>query len=121
MGTRDTDKLAERAHKPLPIILIKRASILFLMGLVLSLFFWIVGNYSYFLDSTQAMLLGALRISSLLLILDSILGEIACIAHAIGSRRPPAAGALIGYACAILLGSSGLLLSSGLILLSRGL
>jgi len=121
MGIRDKDSSAASAHKPLPLILLKRAAILFFMGLVLSLFFWIVGNYSYFLDETQAMLLGVLRVSSLLLISDSCLGELASLAHALKSRRPPSAGALLGYASAILLGAFGLLFSNGLILLSRGL
>jgi hypothetical protein len=121
MGIRENLTAAERQRKPLPLILIKRAAILFLLVNALSLFFWIVGSYSSFLDETQTVLLGALRISSLLLLFDAIIGAAARLAYSIADRGGPGFPALLGYVSCMLVGASGLLLSDALLLLGKGL
>jgi hypothetical protein len=121
MGTRENETAAEKRRKPLPLILIKRAAILFLLVNAISLFFWIVGSYSSFLDETLTALLGSLRISSLLLLFDALVGGLATLVYALVERRAPRLSALLGYAGSILIGASGLLFSDALLLLGKGL
>lgn len=121
MGTRDDEGAAKPGRKPLPAILLKRAAIFFLLIDGISLFFWIVGSYTSFLDSTQAMLLEATRIASLFLLFDAIVGEAATFGYAIAERRSPRIAALLGYVACLLVGALGLLLADALLLLGRGL
>jgi hypothetical protein len=121
MGTPGKPTAAAKPRKPLPLILIKRAAILFLLVNAISLFLWIVGSYTSFLDDTQTAMLEALRISSLLLISDALIGEAATLAYAISSRRSLRAAALAGYAACALIGAAGLLVSNALLILEKGL
>ena len=50
-----------QANKPLILILVKRAAILMLVLCAISLFYWMVGSVSSFLDETQSMLLDIVR------------------------------------------------------------
>ncbi len=115
------ERKAKAEHKPLSLILVKRAGLLFLFGFLFSFFFWVVGSFSFFLDETQRILLGILRISSLLLIVDAIIGVAARIVYAITERRRPGIPAFLGYALCFLIGTAGLLLSNALLILGKGL
>jgi|WetSurMetagenome_2_1015567.scaffolds.fasta_scaffold607680_2 hypothetical protein len=121
MGTLEKTTAEEKSKKPLLLILLKRAAILFFLVNSLSLFFWIVGSYSSFLDETQTALLGTLRISSLLLLFDAAVGAAATVGYSIAARRGPRLLALVGYAGGMAMGAAGLLLSDALLLLGKGL
>lgn len=121
MGTPEDQTAAVKPRKPLPLILIKRAAILFLLVNAISLFLWIVGSYTSFLDQTQMAVLAALKISSLLLIFDAIVGVAATLAYAVAARRALRLAAILGYAACALTGSAGLLLSNALLMLAKGL
>jgi hypothetical protein len=121
MGTPEKQTAAVKPRKPLPLILVKRAAILFLLINAISLFLWIVGSYTSFLDETQTALLGALRFASLLLIFDAVVGEAATLAYAVAARRSLRLAALLGYAACALTGAAGLLLSNALLILEKGL
>jgi hypothetical protein len=107
--------------KPFIMILVKRAAILMLVICSVSIFYWIIGSGASFLDATQAMLLGIMRISSLALIAASGLGLIVAIASALARRFRLGAAGLAGYALAAAFGAFALLLAQGVSVLSQGL
>ncbi len=121
MQATENGRSAKHERKPLALILIKRAAFLFFLGFLFSFFFWIVGSFSYFLDGTQRLFLGILRVSSLLLIVDAAVGIVARIVYAIVERRWPGISAFLGYAFCLLMGFAGLILSNALLILGKGL
>ena len=82
------ERIDPPADKPLLIILVKRATIFLVVICMLSLYYWIVGSASFFLDETQTMLLSILRLASLGLIVASALGILIAIAMALLRRYP---------------------------------
>ena len=80
-----------REDKPLALILVKRAAIFLFVICLVSLFYWIVGSESSFLDSTQSMLLAIMRISSLGIVVASGLGILLSLALARGPSLSPRA------------------------------
>ena len=121
MDARDRSLSPE--DKPLLLILIKRTAIFLLVICALSLFYWIVGSLSSFLDETQSMLLDIMRICSLGIIVASGLGALSSIVSAIVRRRRlrAMAMAIVGYALAASIGSAFLVLAQSVSILSRGL
>mgnify|MGYP001231120576 CR=1 FL=1 len=109
------------APKPLPLILVKRLSIFLLLLFLIALFYWAVGSFSSFLDETQLMLLGLLRWFSLGLAIVPMLGVALTVLFALFRRHAAKAWGVLGYAFLSVLGIAGLLLSDGLVALSRGL
>ena len=105
--------------KPLALILVKRAAILFLVVCLVSLFYWVVGSESSFLDSTQSMLLGIMKISSMGILVAAALGIILDLALA-RLYRPAAAG-IFGYLFLVVLAAAILALAQTVSFLSRGL
>jgi hypothetical protein len=107
--------------KPLILILVKRASILLLVVCAVSLFYWTVGSVSSFLDSTQAMLLSIMRLSSLGILVSSGLGLLLSLALAIGGRHGLRVLGLVGYLAAVGFGAVALALAQSVSILSLGL
>jgi hypothetical protein len=107
--------------KPFIMILVKRAAILMLVICAVSIFYWIVGSSESFLDETQSMLLGFIRISSLALIAASAIGFLVAVGCAIARRYRLGAGGLAGYTLAAAFGAVALTLAQGVSILSRGL
>lgn len=121
MQATENRQSAKYERKPLSLILIKRAAFLFFLGFLFSFFFWIVGSFSYFLDGTQRLFLSILRVSSLLLIVDAILGVAARIVYALVLKRWPGIPAFLGYVVCLIIGTAGLILSNTLLILGNGL
>jgi hypothetical protein len=109
------------ADKPLILILIKRAAILSFAICAVSLFYWIVGSATTFLDETQSMLLEIIRISSLGLVVASGLGALMSIALALVRRHRLRIMGILGYAFAAALGAVALGLAQSVSMLSLGI
>jgi uncharacterized oligopeptide transporter (OPT) family protein len=105
--------------KPLALVLIKRAAILLLVVCLVSLFYWVVGSTSSFLDSTQSMLLGIMRISSMGILIAAALGIL--LGLALARVYPIAAVGILGYLFLVALASVLLALAQTVSFLSRGL
>ncbi len=84
-------------------------------------FYWVVGNFVPFLDETQLMLLSLLRNLSLGLSSSSVVGLGASLLLGQPRARGRRLAAAGGYLLLAILGLGGLILASGLSLLSRGL
>lgn len=108
-------------EKPLILILVKRAAILLFCICAVSLFYWIVGSASSFLDETQAMLLGIMRISSLGILVASGLGCLTACALALARRYRVEALGLAGYLIAAAIGAVALAIAQSVSVLSQGL
>jgi hypothetical protein len=108
------------SDKPLILIIVKRAAIFLSVVCAVSIFYWIVGSESSFLDETQSMLLDIMRISSLGLIVSSGMGILLSLAAAIARRYRLKAG-IIGYAVAAALGGAALALAESISILAKGL
>jgi TRAP-type C4-dicarboxylate transport system permease small subunit len=113
-GDRPTDK-------PLILILVKRTAIFLLIICAVSLFYWIVGSESSFLDETQSMLLGIMSISSLGIVVASGIGVLLSLALAIARRFRLKAMGIAGYALAAAFGAAALVLARTISILSHGL
>jgi hypothetical protein len=110
------------AHdKPLIMILVKRAAILMFVICTVSIFYWVVGSWSSFLDETQSMLLDIMRLSSLGIVASSGIGILLAIGFAISRRYRIRLMGVAGYVLSVALGGSALYLAQSVIFLSRGL
>jgi hypothetical protein len=110
-----------RVEKPLALILVKRVAIFLLVICGVSLFYWIVGSVSSFLDTTQAMLLDIMRLSSLGVVTAAGLGLLLSLALAIARRYPIKVLGLVGYLAAAGLGAIALALAQSVSMLAKGL
>ncbi|MGA2544939.1 MAG: hypothetical protein ABSF43_00170 [Rectinemataceae bacterium] len=109
------------ADKPLVLILVKRTAILLLILCSVSLFYWIVGSESSFLDETQTMLLGIMRISSLGIVVASGIGALLSLGLAMARRFRLKIMGIVGYAFAAAFGAAALVLAQTVSILSHGL
>ena len=109
------------AEKPFILIIVKRTAIFLLVICSVSLFYWIVGSASSFLDETQSMLLGIMRISSLGIVVASGIGVLLSVALGIARRFGLKAMGIVGYAFAAAFGTAALVLSQTITILSHGL
>jgi hypothetical protein len=109
------------AKKPLPILIVKRASILLFILCFLAAFFWTVGSFRSFLEETQLMLLGLLRWASLCLVVASGIGIALSLLYLLLKRHAAAPQGFIGYVLLVAFGVLGLVLSDALVALSQGL
>ena len=109
------------ADKPLILILIKRATIFLYVISLVSLFYWVVGSESSFLDDTQSMLLGIMRISSLGIIVVSGIGFLFSCALAIVRHYRLKVIGILGYLFAATSGAVALILAQTISILSQGL
>jgi hypothetical protein len=109
------------ADKPFLVILVKRATIFLAVVCSISLYFWVVGSESAFLDETQAMLLSIVRVSSLGIIVSSGFGILISAAMAAARRFRPRAFGILAYVVVGAMGVAALALSQYVSLLSRGL
>ena len=107
--------------KPLIMILVKRAAIFTSTICAVSIFYWIVGSLSSFLEETQSMLLGVIRLSSLGIVAASGIGLALGLGFAASRRYRLRALGLAGYAIAAAFGTSALYLAQSMIVLSLGL
>jgi hypothetical protein len=119
MDAREREKRS--ADKPLILILVKRGAIFLVVICVVSLFYWTVGSLSSFLDETQSMLLGVVRVSSLGVIAASGIGVILSFALAIARRHPLRVMGILGYIIAAAFGAAALVLAQTITILSQGL
>lgn len=111
----------QAAHKSLVLIVAKRLAIFLFAVSFASLLFWAVGNFRRFLDETELMLLGVLKLSSASLLPLSALG-IGLTAVLKGGRRPAQRlAALGGYLFLLLFSAACAFLSELLGLLARGI
>jgi hypothetical protein len=109
------------SEKPLILILVKRAAILLLIICAISLFYWIVGSVSSFLDSTQSMLLDIMRLSSLGVLILSGLGILLSAILALVRRFRLGLLGILGYIVAAALGGAALAVAQSISILSLGL
>ena len=109
------------ADKPLILIFIKRATIFLYVISLVSLFYWIVGSESSFLDDTQSMLLGIMRISSLGIIVVSGIGFLFSFALAFARHCRLRIIGILGYIFAAGSGAVALILAQTISILSQGL
>ena len=72
--------------KPLSMILVKRVAIFMFVICSVSFIYWVIGSFGSFLDGTQAMLLGLMRLSSLGIVVFSGLGAILSVCYAAARR-----------------------------------
>jgi hypothetical protein len=107
--------------KPIIMILVKRAAIFSFVICAVSIFYWIVGSLSAFLDETQSMLLTVMRVSSLGIVATSCVGLFLGLGFAAARRYGLRIMGLLGYAFAAILGVSALYLAQSVIILSNGL
>ena len=107
--------------KPLILILIKRAAIFLFVLCAISVFYWIVGSESSFLDSTQAMLLGIMRLSSMGVIVACGMGLLLSIALALVRRHRLKVLGLAGYVAAAAIAAAALVIAQSVTILSRGI
>jgi hypothetical protein len=107
--------------KPLIMILVKRAAIFMVLICAVSIFYWAFGSVSSFLDETQSMLLGIMRLSSLGIVAASGFGILLALGFAAARRYRLRAAGLAGYALASALGAAALYLAQSVIILSRGI
>jgi hypothetical protein len=107
--------------KPLILILVKRSAIFLLAICAVSLFYWIVGSTTSFLDETQSMLLGIMRIASLGLIVASLFGVLLSLGLTIAGRHGLKVMGLLGYAAAASVGLATLAVAQTLSILSLGI
>jgi hypothetical protein len=107
--------------KPLPMILIKRATIFLFVVCVISTFYWIVGSLSSYLDVTQAMLIRMMILSASAAIVASGLGLLVEIAYAIAGRYRASVVGVVCYVGAALLSLVALLVAQSVSVLSSGL
>ena len=107
--------------KPIVLILVKRIAIFAVVLCVVSLFYWIVGSESSFLDETEAMLIGFLRFFSLCVIASSGFGAMLSLCFAIARRYRLRILGLLGYVAAAAIGTGALFLAQTVAILSRGL
>lgn len=115
------ERLEPPADKPLLMILVKRTTIFLFAICALSLFYWIVGSETSFLDTTQSMLLSILRLSSLGLIVASFFGILIAVAMALFRMFSLRVVGLLGYAVAIAIGAGTLVVAQSVSILSKGL
>ncbi len=115
------ERLTPQADKPILVILVKRATIFLFAICSLSLFYWIVGSETSFLDSTQSMLLSIIRLSSLGLVVASLFGMLIAAAMAVLKRFALRVLSLVGYAVAIVFGAAALVVALSVSILSKGL
>jgi hypothetical protein len=106
--------------KPLLLILVKRAAIFLFVICAVSIFYWAVGSGSSFLDETQSMLLGVMRLSSLGIVASSIIGVALSIGFAAARRYRLRSLGLSGYLLAAAFGTTALYLAQSVIVLSHG-
>jgi hypothetical protein len=118
---RGKDGRDEGGEKPLALIIVKRSSIFLFVMFFLASFYWVVGSFRSFLEETQLMLLGLLRWASMGLSAVAALGMVLSLAYLAYRRRAGTLAALLGYAILVACGAAGLVLSHGLVALSRGL
>jgi hypothetical protein len=109
------------ADKPVLMILAKRAIILLISICAISLFFWVVGSESSFLDETQAMLLTIMRYSSLGVVVAAVLGILVTAVMAMIRRYAFRPLGIVGYVLALSLGAVALVLAQSVTFLSQGL
>jgi hypothetical protein len=109
------------AYKPLALIIVKRTAIFLLVICVVSLFYWIVGSVSSFLDTTQAMLLDLMRLSSLGLLIAAGIGIILSLALAVLRRHSFRILGILGYLACAGLGAAALAIAQSVSILARGL
>jgi hypothetical protein len=107
--------------KPLLLILVKRAAILSLVVCAVSMFYWAVGSLSSFLDDTQLMLLGIVRVASLCVISIAALSLILELVFALSHRYKVRAMGIVGYSLCLAFGSAALLASQAVTILFHGL
>jgi hypothetical protein len=107
--------------KPLCMILVKRVAIFMFVICSVSFIYWGIGSFGSFLDETQAMLLGLVRLSSLGIVVFSCLGALLSVCYAAARRYRLRIMGLLGYLVVAALGASALLLSQSVIALSQGL
>jgi hypothetical protein len=103
------------------MILVKRATIFVIVICAVSIFYWVVGSESAFLDVTQAMLLGIMRISSLCIVAIAGIGVILTAGFAFVRKRGHWAIGLLGYVIAASFGGAALVLSLTVLTLAHGL
>ena len=111
----------KHAEKPLILILVKRTAIFLFFICAVSIFYWIVGSLSSFLDSTQTMLLDIMRISSLGVMTASGLGMLFSLVLSIARRFRPSLVGLLGYLIAAGVGGLALAISQSISILSLGI
>ena len=109
------------ARKPLPLLIVKRASILLFILCFLAVFFWTVGSFRSFLEETQLMLLGLLRWASVGLVVSSVIGVILSLLYLLLRRHAATIAGFVGYLLLAAFGAFGLVLSDALVALSQGL
>jgi hypothetical protein len=107
--------------KPLSMILVKRVAIFMFVICSVSFIYWVIGSFGSFLDGTQSMLLGLVRLSSLGLVVFSCLGALLSVCYAAARRYRLRIMGLAGYLVVAALGASALFLAQSVIVLSRGL
>jgi hypothetical protein len=110
-----------RAEKPLLTILVKRVAIFLLLISAVTLFYWVVGSETSFLDETQSMLLEVMRQSSLGVLVASGFGILLAIVFAIIRRRFPRIMGIVGYILSAAFGAVALAIAQSVLELSRGL
>jgi hypothetical protein len=108
-------------EKPLSMILVKRVAIFMFVICSVSFIYWVIGSFGSFLDGTQAMLLGLIRLSSLGIVVFSSLGALLSVCYAAARRYRLRVMGFLGYLAVTALGVSALFLSQSVILLSQGL
>ena len=108
-------------EKPLILILVKRAAILMFALCAISLFYWVVGSTSSFLDETQSMLIDIMKISSLGIIVAAGFGMLVAIALAVSRHYALKSLGLAGYALAAAIGAAALAIAQSVSTLSQGL
>jgi hypothetical protein len=110
-----------QGDKPLIMILVKRSAIFLFVLCAISLFYWIVGSVSSFLDETQTMLLGIIRVSSLGIVVAAGIGILLSLAFALARRYRLRLMSVLGYAFAALLGAAALAIAQSVSILNLGL
>lgn len=106
-------------------ILVKRLCILLLIVSFASFFFWAIGNFSDFLDTTQLMLLRVQRYASLSLVLFSLVGILTVVLgipfpELRRPRRGSTLAAILGYLVLVILGLALALVSHSLAVVAAG-
>jgi hypothetical protein len=110
-----------RDDKPLALIVVKRAAIFLFIICLVSLFYWIVGSESSFLDSTQSMLLTVMRLSSMGVLIASCSGILLSLGLALTRLYAFRPLGIFGYLLAALFAAAALAVAQSISFLARGL
>ena len=108
------------SDKPLIMILVKRSAILMFVVCAISIFYWIVGSVSSFLDDTQSMLISIIRLSSLGILASSGIGVVLALAFSLIRRYRLRLMGVVGYAFAAAAGAAALALAQSVSILNLG-